>query len=158
LWEKLAEESARVLKPSSFIVAYCGHGYIDKVVQILSKHLTYHLLYCIGLNGNGKKHCLYNVIEKWQPALAYFKPPFKHDRISKEFLMDIGKDTRSHSNKLPEKGISYFMEMLSTPADVVLDPMLGTGGVLRVAKRLNRKFIGIGKDSDCVENAKGMLM
>jgi len=38
-----------------------------------------------------------------------------------------------------------------------IDPMMGTGEVLRVAKRSNRKFIGINKDSDCVEIAKGRL-
>ena len=157
LLEKLAEESARVLKPSGFLVSYCGHRYIDKVVHILSQHLNYHWLYCIDLNGNGKNHCLYNVIEKWQPALVYFKPPFRQDRILKDFLNDNGKDMNSHNNQMSEKGFSYFVEMLSTPGDIVLDPMMGTGEVLRIAKRLNRKFIGIDIDSNCVEIAKGIL-
>jgi DNA modification methylase len=47
--------------------------------------------------------------------------------------------------------------MFSSPADVLLDPMMGTGGVLKVAKALNRKSIGIDVDSDCVEIAKGRL-
>ena len=49
------------------------------------------------------------------------------------------------------------MEMFSAPGDVVLDPLMGTGEVLKVAKRLNRKSIGIDVDSDCVEIAKGRL-
>jgi len=158
LWEKLAEESARVLKPSGFLVAYCGHRYIDKVVHILSKHLNYHWLYCIGLNGNGKNFSQNNIIEKWQPALVYFKPPFRQDKILKDFLKDSGNNRNSQNNQMSEKGFSYFVEMLSAPADVVLDPMMGTGEVLRVAKRLNRKFIGIDVDSDCVEIVKGRLM
>jgi len=81
LWEKLAEESAKVLKPSGFLVSYCGHRYIDKVIHILSKLLNYHWLYCIGLNGNGKNFSQNNLIEKWQPVLVYYKPPFRHDRI-----------------------------------------------------------------------------
>jgi DNA modification methylase len=47
--------------------------------------------------------------------------------------------------------------MLSIPGDLVLDPMMGTGEVLRVAKRLNRRFIGIDIDSDCIEIAKRRL-
>ena len=47
--------------------------------------------------------------------------------------------------------------MLSSPDDIVFDPMMGTGEVLRVAKGLNRKFIGIDIDADCVEIAKGIL-
>ena len=158
LWEKLAEESARVLKPSGFLVSYCGHRFIDKGVHILSKHLNYHWLYCIGLNGNGNSFCQNNIIEKWLPILIYYKPPFRQDRKSKEFLNDNGKDTYSHNNKQSENGFSYFLKMFSSPSDNVLDPMMETGEVLRVAKRLNRKFIGICKDSDCIENAKGRLM
>ena len=45
------------------------------------------------------------------------------------------------------------MEMFSAPADVVLDPFVGKGEVLR----LNRTFIGIDIDPDYVEIAKGRL-
>ena len=89
--------------------------------------------------------------------MVYYKPPFSQDRISKEFHNDSGKNTNSHNNKQSENGFSYFVEMLSTPGDIVLDPMMGKGEVLRVAKRLNRKFTGIGKDVDCVKIAKGRL-
>jgi hypothetical protein len=154
LWEKLAEESARVLKPSGFLVTYCGHRYLDRVTHILSKHLHYHWLYCMGLNGNGKN---LPIIEQWQPILVYFKPPFRQDRILKDFLKDSGNDKNFHNDQLIENGFSYFMEMLSSPGDVVLDPMMGTGGVLKGAKRLNRKSIGIDINSDCSEIAKGQL-
>ena len=63
----------------------------------------------------------------------------------------------SHNIQLSEKGFSYFMEMLSSPGDIVLDPMMGTGAVLKIAKGLNRKAIGIDIDADCVEFAKGQL-
>ena len=90
--------------------------------------------------------------------MVYFKPPFRQDKILKDFLKDSGNNRNSQNNQMSEKGFSYFVEMLSAPADVVLDPMMGTGEVLRVAKRLNRKFIGIDVDSDCVEIVKGRLM
>ncbi len=157
LWEKLAEESARVLKPSGFLVSYCGHRHLDKVVHILSKHLNYHWLYCTDLNGKGKNFNPYNIIEKWQPALVYFKPPFEQDRISKDFLKDSGKDTKFHNNQQSKSGFSYFLEMFTAPGAVVLDPMMGTGEVLKVAKGQNRKSIGIDIDADCVEIAKGRL-
>jgi len=49
-------------------------------------------------------------------------------------------------------------EMLSSPDDLVLDPMMGAGEVLRVANGLNRKSIGIDIDADFVEIAKGRLL
>ena len=49
------------------------------------------------------------------------------------------------------------MEMLSSPGDVILDPMMGTGEVLKIAKDLNHKSIGIDVDDDCVKIVKGGL-
>jgi hypothetical protein len=154
LWEKLAEQSARMLKPSGFLVTYCGQRYLDTVVHILSKHLNYHWLYCMGLNGNGKN---LPIIEQWQPILIYFKPPFRQDRIFKEFSKDNGNGTNFQNNGNTDNGFSYFMEMFSTPTDIILDPMMGNGGVLKVAKTLKRKSIGIDINADCVEIAKGQF-
>jgi 16S rRNA G966 N2-methylase RsmD len=157
VWEKLAEESARVLRPSGFLVSYCGHRYIDKVVHILSKHLNYHWLYCIGFNDNRKNEGQNYIIEQWQPALVYFKPPFKKDKIAKDFSKCVGENSVSYNNQLSESGLPYFVKMFSAPGEVVLDPFMGTGEVLKVSKKLNRMSIGIDVDSDCVEIAKGRL-
>ena len=53
-WEKLAEVSERILKPSGFLVAYCGQKLFDRVVAVLSKYLNYHWMYCVGGNGTEK--------------------------------------------------------------------------------------------------------
>jgi len=58
---------------------------------------------------------------------------------------------------MSEKEFSYFVEMFSSPGNIVLDPFMGAGEVLKIAKRLNRKSIGIGIDADSVEIAKGRL-
>jgi DNA modification methylase len=127
------------------------------VVHILSKHLNYHWLYCIGFNGNRKNEGQNNIIEQWQPALVYFKPPFKKDKIAKDFSKCVGENSDSYNNQLSESGLPYFVEMFSAPGDVVLDPFMGTGEVLKVSKKLNRMSIGIDVDFDCVEIAKGRL-
>jgi hypothetical protein len=73
-WERLAEVSERILKPSGFLVAYCGQKLFDRVVGVLSKYLRYHWMYCVG--GNGVEKSVQNgVIENWQPVLVYYKPP-----------------------------------------------------------------------------------
>ena len=40
------------------------------------------------------------------------------------------------------------MEMFSAPADIVLDPFMGTGHIMKVANSLNRKSIGIDIDAE----------
>ena len=49
------------------------------------------------------------------------------------------------------------MKMFSASADIVLDPLMGNGMVLKIAKRLKRKSIGIDINADCVEIAKGQF-
>jgi hypothetical protein len=131
--DRLAEVSERILKPSGFIVAYCGQKLFDRVVGVLSKYLRYHWMYCVG--GNGNEISVQNgVIDNWQPVLVYYKPPFSKGRISTATNGDHQK---------ADMGISYFMDMLSSPDDLVFDPMVGTGNVLKVAKSLKRRVIGV---------------
>jgi hypothetical protein len=66
--------------------------------------------------------------------LVYYKPPFNKDRISKDTDQD---------HQQSDMGISYFMDMLSSADDLIFDPIVGMGDVLKVAKSLNRRAIGI---------------
>jgi len=86
-FEKLAEVSERILKPSGFLVAYCGQKLFDRVVSVLSKYLNYHWMYCFGSNGV-EKSVQNGLIENWQPVLVYCKPPFNKDMISKATNQD----------------------------------------------------------------------
>jgi hypothetical protein len=70
------------------------------------------------------------LIENWQPVLVYYKPPLNKDRISKATNQD-------HTQS--DMGISYFMDMLSSPDDLVFDPMVGRVMSLKVAKSLKRR-------------------
>jgi len=49
----------------------------------------------------------------------------------------------NHIATFPEKLIVPFVETTSRAGDVVLDPFFGSGTVGKVAKDLNRKFVGI---------------
>ncbi len=137
-WERLAEVSGRILKPSAFLVAYCGQKLFDRVVRVLSEYLNYHWMYCVRSNGpeesNGN-----GIVDQWQPVLVYYKPPFNKDRISKVINQD---------HQQSDVGISYFIDMLSSPDDLVFDPMVGTGEVLKISKSLSRKAIGVEINSD----------
>ena len=135
-FEKLAEVSERILKPSGFLVAYCGQKLFDRIVGVLSKYLRYHWMYCVGGNDSGNSF-QNGLIEKWQPVLVYYKPPFNKDRISKVTNLD-------HQRR--DMGISNFIDMLSSPDDLVFDPMVGSGDVLKVAKSLKRRAIGVKKN------------
>ncbi len=64
---------------------------------------------------------------------------------------------KAHSTQKPE-ALLYRVILSSTkPGDVVLDPFLGTGTTMAVAKKLGRSSIGIEKDKSYVKVAQKRL-
>jgi len=59
------------------------------------------------------------------------------------FLINYKRIAKSDKRCSP-----YFVKMLAFPDDLVLDPFVGKGVIVRVAKGLNRKSIGIDIDAD----------
>ena len=51
-----------------------------------------------------------------------------------------------HPTQKPEKLLERIIKATSKEGDIVLDPFLGSGTTCYVAKRLNRKYIGIEKE------------
>ena len=76
-------------------------------------------------------------------------------------LQDVWDDVKSvqvtktescdYPTQKPLRLLERIIEISSNPNDVVLDPMCGSGTTLEAAKRLNRKYIGIDKNSDAVK-------
>lgn len=54
----------------------------------------------------------------------------------------IGKLKLQHPATFPDKMVSDFIQCFTTENMVVLDPFMGSGTVARIAKGINRKYIG----------------
>jgi len=73
-----------------------------------------------------------------------------------ERIKDEKKETL-HPTQKPEKVIRHLMEISSNRGDVVFDGFMGVGTTARVAKDLDRKFVGIEKDSTYFDAAQERL-
>jgi len=62
-----------------------------------------------------------------------------------------------HPTQKPEKVIKWLIEYLSNEGDTILDPFLGSGTTMKVARDLNRNCIGIEIDDKYVEIIKKRL-
>jgi site-specific DNA-methyltransferase (adenine-specific)/modification methylase len=69
-----------------------------------------------------------------------------------------GNDGRAiHPTQKPEKLLELIIRASSNENDIVLDPFFGTGTTGKVAKQLNRKWIGIEKNDQYILVAKERL-
>jgi len=64
---------------------------------------------------------------------------------------------KAHPTQKPEALLYRIITASSKPGDIVLDPFAGTGTTLAVAKKLNRRFIGIEKERFYVNVCKKRL-
>lgn len=64
---------------------------------------------------------------------------------------------KGHSAAFPEELPSWFIKLFTKEGDVVLDPFLGSGTTVVVAKKMNRKYFGIDILPEYVDLAKSYI-
>jgi len=81
----------------------------------------------------------------WEPCLVYGKMHGDGGRVPPFSLSDVWRHNPAKRNGHPcPKPVSLMREIMkSIPGDVTLDPFMGSGTVLRAAKDMGRRGVGI---------------
>jgi len=141
LWEKLAEEAGRVLKPGGFLVCYSGQYHLPQIFEYFGKYLEYYWL--AGLNHIGEKRMLPNlVINRMKPILIFYKSPLKKKISFSDLIDSPAPDKRYHEWQQSLEPVEYLISQFSFPNDLILDPFLGAGTFALAAAKKKRRFIG----------------
>lgn len=171
VWGQLGETASRVLKPGGYLATYSGQLYLDYVMNALGEYLSY--VWTIALQHTGATQLVHprNLICRWKPILLYRK----HDvgktketgagkiesasgRALNDFIGDDYREKGFHEWGQGETAVGYLMKTLSHPNDLVLDPFVGGGTTLVVAKDLKRRCIGIEIDKQYISKIKTNIM
>jgi hypothetical protein len=95
------------------------------------------------------------VVCTWKPIIVYRKgEPGKFDNTLVDSIADDYREKDFHHWGQGESAVAYLMKSLSVPNELVLDPFVGGGTTLAVAKELKRKCIGIEKDAQYLDAIK----
>ena len=159
LWNKLGEVASRVLKPGGYLVSYSGQLYLPEVLIALHKHLSY--CWMVNLQHTGQNQLVHarNAICTYKPILIFRKgDPGKFDNTIVDTISSDYRDKDFHKWGQCESGFMYLMKSFSNPNDLVLDPFLGGGTTLAVAKDLKRRCIGIEIDPQYMDVIKSRLL
>lgn len=142
-WDELSKIAARVLKPSGFCIAYSGKLHLPEVISKLSKNLIYYwqmiLLHSGTMAGVQGRH----INTGYKPILVFQKPPFK---IIDDYFVDIikgsGREKGADEWQQAEEELEPLFDIFTNKGDIILDPFFGTGTVLKMCVKMERKGIG----------------
>jgi len=149
----MASETARILKPSGFACFYCGGYWKENVIIRLSEHLRY--FYDFIMIHREKSPLLWQrlVISKYTSILCYTLNNIKPTHPVLGAYTGSGSDKVFHPWQQDESTAGYYIESLSGPNDIILDPFAGSGTFGIVARAFNRQYIGIESDFETFKKA-----
>ena len=159
LYEWLAEESARVLKPDGFLLAYVGVYWKDEVMALIRPHMSYYADLIMVNRGYSPMLWQRRLISRHRSCLAYSC----HGRVPKPrtnvltVWVGTGADKRYHTWGQDESSARYYIDCFSAMGDVVLDPFCGGGTTPAMCKVLGRNFLSFDNDPQAVQVARCRL-
>lgn len=147
LYGELARLAAAKLKPGGFVLAYCGHAHLPTAFTYMGEHLSYWWTFSIQHSGADARIWARQLFNQWKPVAVYVKP-FLDGALppAPDWMMDGieggGKDKRYHKWGQDAGEATYWLEKLTHPNDLVIDPFTGGGSIPVACKLTHRRWLG----------------
>lgn len=152
LYQELAYEAGRALRPGGSLAVMVGQSYLDRIFALMAPHLRYHWTLAYLTPGG-------QAVQLWDRKVNTFWKPilwFVNGDYAGRWVGDVARsavndnDKRFHGWGQSESGMADIIERLTEPGELILDPFAGGATTGVVAKELGRRFIGIELDESLV--------
>jgi len=157
LWSDLSEFAARVLKPGGMLIAYSGSEHLPEVLSRLAERLNY---WWCGSLYMPREHVLVHskhVFTRSKPLLFFVPEGFVADAWVEDTAMTGEPDKSLHDWQQDISPALYYIEKLTQPGALVVDPFSGSGTTGLAARQLGREFIGMEIDPVAFSTAEARL-
>ena len=159
LWEVLAYQAAKWLKPGGLVVAMSGQSYLPEIHAAMSKHLTY-WWECAYLTPGGQSAQVWprKVNPFWKPLLIYSNGEYTgkwFGDVCKSAVNDNDKDYHIWGQSV--SGMSDIIDRFCEPGFHVLDPFCGASTTGIAALKGGCLYTGIDTDQEKVKISSGRL-
>jgi DNA modification methylase len=150
-WTKLAEWSKKHLKKNGFLISYFGELNLPQFYFELSKHLNYYWTFCLVHSGNKQLINPRNIFCGWKPIVVYQNKFKKLDIAVEDIIIGTGREKGEHEWQQAEDEIESIINNFSDPGDLICDPFMGSGTILKKSKKMNRNILGFEIDKSRYE-------
>lgn len=160
LYEWLAEEIARVLKPGGFALVYAGEYHKNKIMRWMDERLEYFWdLAAVNYQGPGSMIWQRRIISKYKSILVYTLPGDNPKPRCNVLSVFNGSeyDKKYHVWQQDAATARYYVDCFSNPDDLVYDPFCGGGTTPFVCKILGRRCISFEIDKDQADIARARV-
>jgi 16S rRNA G966 N2-methylase RsmD len=163
LYVDLARHAARLLKPGGSLLVYAPHYALGKLIESMGEHLRYWWILCVRHGGPSARLPGKWIFVGWKPVLWFIRG----GRRDQEYVADLIESEPPERSQgvipllhdwqqgLPEA--EYLIGRLTQEGERVLDPMCGAGTTCLAALKNGRRILGIDKDPDCANVARGRI-
>jgi hypothetical protein len=164
LYDDLARFAARVLKPGRLCCVYASSAALPEVIARMGKSLAYYWCLAVGYqNAHCHRNAIVNFTVTWTPVLAFSNGPL--EKRAKNAPLDFfstscGRTDKSSHHHWQQDGepARYWLERLTLPGDVILDPFSGSGQFALEAFQIGqRRIIACDIDPEAAETTRRRL-
>jgi site-specific DNA-methyltransferase (adenine-specific) len=158
LWPALSELAARVLKPDGLLIAYSGNLCLPAALDGLRAHLRFWMAGSLFMPGPRTQLWAYQVWTRSKPLVWFVRHDFTGPRawVDNAYASEVVQKD-AHRWQQSVGCARYYVERLTEPSDLVLDPFLGGGTTGVAAVELGRQFVGIEVDPEAMATAQARL-
>jgi hypothetical protein len=142
LYEDMAREAARILRPGGSLICYLGQYATADVCRLVGGHLKFLWPLCCYHEGPGQVMAFWGIRVKWKPMLWFVNGGNRFDTSAVvEDLIVSTKEKSSHPWQQSVVEARYYIEKLTPKGGLVVDPFCGGGTTAVAAKLSGRKWI-----------------
>jgi hypothetical protein len=159
LYGEVAKLAARVLLPGGSMIAYAPNYALPAVYESCQEHLRYWWTIAVLYS------CPHALMREFGVRVAY-KPLVwftKGGRFSKQHILTdaieggVGRKKTEHEWQQGIIEAETIIKALTSPTDLILDPMCGSGTTLLAARRCGRSLLGIEVKAETASLARERL-
>jgi len=156
-WNELGALAEKALKPGRLLIAYSGHVHLLDAMNILAQYLEYIWLGALIVPGPHYQAQERHIRSGSKPLLFYARSPFVPRAWFEDTYTSEAREKEHHEWEQSIGAAQYYINTLTQPGDLVVDPFLGSGTTALAALQTGRRFVGCDIDGKALATARERL-